>query len=352
MFDYSFLKNMRVPVSFVQMAQSIYAYKVIADGKKEKSASVFTALAKIAKIQSVKGSNAIEGILTTDMRIEEIVNNSSAPLNHSEMEIAGYRDALSLVHQNHDDLDLNEATILELHKILLSQTSVAYGGYYKTEDNIIRETFSDGTSKIRFCPISAIETKEAMSRLINAYQQAKDDAGIDQLLLIPCVILDFLCIHPFRDGNGRMSRLLTLLLLYKAGFDIPKYISFEEQINKMKAKYYEDLKISSYGWHENHNDYIPFMENFLYTLYLCYKELNKRFLTLKTEKATKKERIEQTVLTAFIPISKKEIHDLAPDISITTIEMVLSQMLKDGRINKIGTTKNCRYIKKSQSNKQ
>ena len=175
---------------------------------------------------------------------------------------------------------------------------------------------------------------------------ARDDSEINQLLLIPCVILDFLCIHPFQDGNGRMSRLLSLLLMYKNGFDVSKYISFEEQINLSKGSYYEALRQSSIDWHENKNDYIPFMENFLFTLYLCYKELDKRFLTLKSGKVSKAKRIEEIVLSAFIPISKKEIQDLLPDISVSTIERVLSEMLKDGKISKIGATNSAKYIKK------
>lgn len=344
-FDYSFLKNLMVPISFVQMAQTIYSLKSISDEKRKNYPGLFSSLQKIAIVQSVKGSNAIEGIVTTDERIEAIVNRSSAPLNHSEMEIAGYRDALSLIHQNHGDMSLDETTILNLHKILLSQTNLSYGGAYKKEDNVIRETYADGTSRVRFSPISAKDTPEAMGQWILAYLEARDDAGINQLLLIPCVILDFLCIHPFRDGNGRMSRLLTLLLLYKADFDVSKYISFEEQVNNMKDRYYEDLKKSSENWHENRNDYVPFIENFMYTLYLCYRELDKRFLTLSSGKVNKKQRIEQIVLSAFIPVSKKEIQDLLPDVSVSTIEAVLGKMMREGRIVKVGTARNSRYKK-------
>ncbi len=344
-FDYSFLKNLMVPISFVQMAQTIYSLKSISDEKKKNYPDLFSSLQKIAIVQSVKGSNAIEGIITTDERIEAIVNKSSAPLNHSEMEIAGYRDALSLIHQNHGDMSLDETTILNLHKILLSQTNLSYGGSYKKEDNVIRETYADGTSRIRFSPVSTKDTPEAMEQWIIAYLEARDDAGINQLLLIPCVILDFLCIHPFRDGNGRMSRLLTLLLLYKADFDISKYISFEEQVNNMRGRYYEDLKKSSDGWHENRNDYVPFIENFMYALYLCYRELDKRFLTLSSGKVSKKQRIEQIVLSAFIPVSKKEIQDLLPDVSVSTIEAVLGEMMREGRIIKVGEARNSRYKK-------
>lgn len=345
-YDYSFLKNLQVPVSFINLTNTIYELKSIEKEKKRQYPDVFTSLQKLAIVQSVKGSNAIEGIVTTDKRINEIVNQSSAPLNHNEREIAGYRDALDLIHHNYGSISLNEDTILNLHRILFLQTNLTFGGNYKDEDNIIREKYVDGTSRIRWIPVAAKDTPATMRELILAYMEARDDSSINQLLLIPCFILDFLCIHPFRDGNGRMSRLLTLLLLYKADFDISKYISFEEQINQMKGRYYDDLKKSSENWHDNSNNYIPFMENFLYTLYLCYKELDKRFLTLSSEKISKKKRIEQIVLSAFIPISKKEIQNLLPDISVSTIEIVLAQMINDKLIEKIGTTKNTRYLKK------
>lgn len=344
-FDYSFLRNLRVPVQFLSFTNAIYALCETEKEKKAQYPDVFTALERVAIVQSVRGSNAIEGIVTTDKRIEEIVNGNSAPLDHNEQEIAGYRDALNLIHTRHDEMSLNEDLVLNLHRLLFSQTDILGPSGYKTEDNVIRETYPDGTSGIRWMPISAKETPVAMQQMLLAYMAARDDAGIDQLILIPCVILDFLCIHPFRDGNGRLSRLLSLLLLYKNGFDISKYISFEEQINSMKSRYYESLKQSSIGWHENNNDYVPFIENFLYTLYLCYKELDKRFLLLGSKKTSKIERVEKTVLNAFLPISKKEILSLLPDISATTVEAVLSDMVHEGRIRKIGSTRNAKYLK-------
>lgn len=344
-FDYSFLRNIKVPVNFMTFTNAIYTIKNLEEEKKNIYPDIFTALQKIAIVQSVKGSNEIEGIVTTDKRIEEIVNQSSAPLNHNEQEILGYKNALNLIHSDSDKMSLNEDLILNLHKILLEKIEVSYGGSYKTEDNIIRESYKDGTSFVRWVLVSSQDTPKAMKELILAYMEARDDSLIDGLLLIPCVILDFLCIHPFRDGNGRISRLLTLFLLYKSGFDISKYISFEEQINKMKGNYYEALKRSSIGWHDNQNDYIPFIENFLYTLYLCYKELDKRFLTLGTKKVSKKKRVESAIMNSFLPISKKELQALLPDISLTTIEAVLASMLNDGKIKKIGSTKNAKYIK-------
>ncbi|MBP5694077.1 MAG: Fic family protein [Bacilli bacterium] len=345
-YDYSFLKNMQVPAKFLSITNSIYALRAIEEEKKQTYPDIFTNLQKIAIVQSVKGSNAIEGIVTSDKRIEEIVNQNSDPLNHSEKEIAGYKDALNIVHTNYESLSLNVETMKYLHGLMLEHTELSHRGDFKKEDNVIREKYPDGTSRIRFEPVSAKETEEAMKELVYAYIEARDDSEVNQLLLIPCVILDFLCIHPFQDGNGRMSRLLSLLLMYKNNFDVSKYISFEEQINKLKGNYYEALKQSSVGWHDNKNDYIPFMENFLSTLYLCYKELDKRFLTLRSGKVSKAKRVEEVVLSAFIPLSKKEIENLLPDVSVTTIERVLSTMIKDSKIDKIGTTNNCRYIRK------
>ena len=344
-YDYSFLKDIKVPTSFLSMASSIYSLKTIADEKKKEYPNIFKGLEKNAIIQSVKGSNAIEGILTTDKRIEEIINQNSDPLNHSEKEIKGYKDALNIIHSNYKNISFNIESIKKLHRIMLDYSNLTHKGEFKKEDNIIYEKYKDGITRVRFQPVKAIETEKAMEELVYAYIRARDDEKINQLLLIPCVILDFLCIHPFQDGNGRISRLLSLLLMYKNGFDISKYVSFEEQINLSKGNYYEALRLSSVNWNKASNDYIPFIENFLYTLYLCYKELDKRFLTVKSGKVSKTKRIEETILTSFLPISKKEIQSLLPDISITTIEKVLSIMVKDGRIVKIGNTNNVKYIK-------
>lgn len=345
-FDYSFLKNGSISGKTINMATSIYSLKTLADVRKSDHLKIFTELEKIARIQSVKSSNAIEGIVTSDERIKAIVTQSSAPLNHDEAEIAGYRDALNEIHANNRYLGFNESDILRLHEILLSATGYEYGGKYKNFDNAIIEIDNDGNRKIRFAPTPASQTENAVKQLVLAYMAAASDSEINQLLLIPCVILDFLCIHPFRDGNGRMSRLLSLLLLYKNGFDAGKYISFEEQINKYKGFYYEALRLSSIGWHENTNDYSPFIENFLSTLYMCYKELDKRFAVVNEGKVTKSARVEATVLNSLTPISKKDICEILPDVSPTTIEAVLGKMIRSGQIVKIGTAQNTRYLRK------
>lgn len=344
-FDYSFLENGMLPANLLNLTGNIYALRTAAGVRKEEYAAVFTELEAVAKVQSVKSSNAIEGIVTSDQRIAEIVNHSSAPLNHNEAEIAGYRDALNAVHTGYEHLDFRQRDILGLHRVMLSVAGYEYGGQYKTDDNVILEVEADGTRKVRFRPTPAKETAAAMEQLEYAYMDARDNAGINQLLLIPCVILDFLCIHPFRDGNGRMSRLLSLLLLYKNGFDAGKYISFEEQINNYKAHYYDALKASSMQWDTNGNDYFPFVRNFLSMLYMCYKELDKRFAVLHGKRITKKARIEATVLGSLTPLSKAEICGIHPDISPTTVEAVLGVMVRDGRIRRIGAARNTRYIR-------
>lgn len=345
-FDYSFLANGLLPTDLINITSAISELKAEANIRKINNQKIFTRLESIAKVQSVKGSNEIEGIVTTDKRIKEIVDGNSAPLDHNEQEIAGYRDALSLIHTSHDTLQVRENDILQLHRTLLQYTVNNYGGRYKPDDNVIMETDRFGNRRIRFEPVSARETPNAMEQMLLAYMDAKSNSMINSLLLIPCVILDFLCIHPFDDGNGRMSRLLSLLLLYKNGYDAGKYISFEEQINKSKGMYYEALRQSSIGWHEGVNDYMPFVRNFITTLLMCYKELDKRFAVVKGQKVNKSNRVEAVILDSLLPISKAEISNILPDISIATIEKVLNTLLTQGKIVKLGTFKDAKYLKK------
>lgn len=344
-FDYSFLDNGLLPADLLNLTSSIMELKTMAGVRKGEYTKIFTELEAVAKVQSVKSSNAIENIVTSDERIVAIVNQNSAPLNHNESEIAGYRDALNEIHLNYDALDFRQTDILHLHEMMMRFAGDAFGGKYKTNDNIILEIDADGNRSVRFRPTPASETEKAMEQLELAYLDARSNANINQLLLIPCVILDFLCIHPFQDGNGRMSRLLTLLLLYKNGFDAGKYVSFEEQINTYKAYYYESLRQSSTGWDTNENTYFPFIKNFLSTLYLCYKELDKRFAVIHGQKVTKKARVEAAVLNSLTPISKAEICQILPDVSPTTVESVLGAMVKTGSVKRIGAGRATRYIK-------
>jgi len=342
-FDYSFLEHGLLPAGLVNTVSAISELRERESERKGGFGEVFERLESVARVQSVKGSNEIEGIVTTDRRLYEIVNQNSAPLNHNEAEIAGYRDALGLIHAQRDALDIRERDILRLHEVMLSYTPAA-GGRYKEVDNVILEIVA-GARRVRFAPTPASETADAMEQLVLAYMDARSNYNVNQLLLIPCFVLDFLCIHPFTDGNGRMSRLLSLLLLYKNGFDAGRYISFEEQINNTKAAYYQSLKESSVDWHEGKNSYFPFIENFITTLLYCYKELDKRFAVVNSGKITKRARIEATVLNSLLPVSKQEICYILPDVSPSTVEAVLAEMVRKGEVEKVGMARGVKYVK-------
>lgn len=343
-FDYTFLDEGLLPAELVNLTATIAAFNAISEMRRDNNKSVYTELEKIARVQSVKGSNAIEGIVTTDARIKAIVEGNTAPASHSEREIAGYRNALDEIHISHANMAVNENTILHIHEVMTSVAGYESAGHFKTEDNLIVEIDERGRRNVRFTPVPAAETEEAVRQLIYAYIEARDNPRINKLLLIPCVILDFLCIHPFADGNGRVSRLLSLLLLYKSGYNVGKYVSFEERINESREYYYEALHDSSAGWHTNENSYTEFMKNFLSTLYKCYKELDKRFSTVNGKKLRKKERIEQTVLNSVLPVSKAEICEILPDVSPTTVESVLGKMVRDGSVKKLGQARATKYV--------
>ena len=345
-FDYGFLQDSLLPAQLVNLTANISSLKTLSSVRKGQFESAYGELERIAKIESVKASNAIEGIVTTDARLAELMQDGTAPLNHTEAEISGYRDCLNEIHTNAAAHDFTETDILTFYRRLVRYSaSDASSAGYKTEDNVIAERTGDGRRVVRFVPTSAKDTPEAISQLILAYQEARDNSAINKLLLIPCVILDFLCIHPFPDGNGRMSRLLTLLLLYRNGFDAGKYISFEQRINAEKLAYYESLRASSEGWSTNENRVFPFMINFLMTLYGCYEELDKRFAVVNSGRVTKTARIEATVLNSLTPLSKSDICKILPDISPSTVELVIGSMVKSGVLRKLGQGRGVKYLR-------
>ncbi len=339
-FDYLFLKNTDLPSKVFSRAIGIGRLKERMSNRIAENPKIFSELESSARFLSVKGSNSIEGIRTSDERLSSLMDRSSEPIGHDESEIAGYRDALELIHNNHDVMSLDENTIKELHRIMMSYAGE--GSSYKTRDNVIMEIDPNGSRKVHFKPLSAKETPDAMEQMILAYIDAEQN-GAEPLLLIPCFILDFLSIHPFDDGNGRISRLLTLLLLYRSGYDVGKYISFEERIDSTKKLYYNALSASSSRWEEGENDYVPFITYYLDTLFSCYMGLDRCFATVSGKKTTKNNRIEAIVMNSIIPISKKEIMSLLPDVSQTTVEACLHKMMLEGKIERIGGNRNSRY---------
>ncbi len=293
-------------------------------------------LLEIAKIQSTEASNRIEGIVTTDDRLKKIVMNKTTPKGRSEREIAGYRDVLNTIHEDYDFVHVRPGMILQLHRDLYKFSNSSIGGTFKNSDNIIAEELPDGTKKVRFQPVPAWETAEAIESLCNAYQEAIGDVEIDSLLLIPMFILDFLCIHPFNDGNGRMSRLLTLLLLYRSGYFVGKYISLERLIADSKETYYDALQDSSTGWHEGKNDYLPFVRYMLGIVIAAYREFASRVDVMITRGLSKPGRVRELIRSTTGRITKAEIMKQCPDISQRTVERALTELMNSGEIIKIG----------------
>ena len=329
--------------NIINLISKIHEYKgkqsYLLDTKKD----TLETLLKVAKIQSTSSSNKIEGIYTTDKRINEIVNQKLEPKNRNEEEIAGYRDVLTLIHKNYNFIDINQNTILQLHRDLYKYTAYDYGGKFKNSQNYIEDENEKGEKKIRFTPLSPVETPIAIEDLCKNYNELVNKESCDLLVLIPIFILDFVSIHPFNDGNGRMSRLLTLLLLYKANYMVGKYISIEKIIEETKDSYYDTLEKSSTNWHNNENDYSYFVEYYLGIILNAYKEFDSRINIVENKKITAYDRIIYIFKNNIIPIDKAFITNKCPDLSETTIERTLNKLLKEDKIVKISGGRYTKY---------
>lgn len=321
--------------NIVNLVSLIHEYK----GKQtlyiESKKDILTNLLNIAKIQSSEYSNKIEGIRTTDQRIKEIINEKVEPKNGNEEEIAGYRDVLELIHENYENIPVTPSIILQLHKNLYKYSATNSGGKYKSSDNVIEEQDENGNKRIRFKPVSVFETANAIENLCDSYNEEISKGEIDPLILIPIFIIDFLSIHPFMNGNGRMSRLLTLLLLYKNGYIVGKYISIEKLVENSKENYYDSLKKSSINWHENENNYSFFEEYCLGIILRAYKDFSNRVEYITNKKLSVKERVLIIIEKRVTRITKKEITEMCPDISEGSIERALNELLKEDKILKV-----------------
>ena len=309
----------------------------------EAHADELTELMEIAKIQSTEASNRIEGIFTSDERLKKLVMDKTTPKNRAEQEIAGYRDVLNIIHDNYDYIQIKPGIILQLHRDLYRFMGPGTGGYFKTTDNVIAEIDNAGNRKVRFEPVPAWETPAAIDKLCDAFDEVIRDETIDPLIVIPMFVLDFLCIHPFNDGNGRMSRLLTLLLLYRSGYIVGKYISIEKMIESTKETYYETLQASSAGWHEEENDYIPFVSYVLGIVVASYREFSSRVKLLTTAGLTKADRIGEIIKQTIGTITKAEIMKKCPDVTQITIQRALIELQEQEKIIKIGGGRYTKY---------
>lgn len=344
-FDYIKTPEKLLTPEIVQMIASIHEHKGKQELFLEANIDELKTLLEVAFIQSTGASNRIEGIFTSDKRLEELVNQKAEPRNRSEQEITGYREVLATIHESYEYITPKPNIILQLHRELYSYSQGANGGSYKNSDNIIAETNPEGQQKARFIPVPAFQTSEIMNELCNKFLEAWNAGRMDKLLLIPIFILDFLCIHPFNGGNGRMSRLLTLLLFYKAGYIVGKYVSMEMLIEKTKETYYEALQGSSVGWHENRNSYESFVKYYLGILLKAYNEFESRVEYLRNRSISKPERIKAVIDKKVGKITKKEIMELCPDISKVTIERTLTDLVKNEYIAKVGAGPSTAYVR-------
>lgn len=297
----------------------------------------------MALIESTESSNRLEGIVTTHDRIKDIVLRSSSPRSRSEQEIAGYRDALQDIHENWEMMDINTSLIKELHKTIYRFLPVE-GGEWKKTENVILERYMDGTMRVRFQPVSVEDTPLAMENLVLAYQDAIN-SGKEPLIVIPLSILDLLCIHPFSDGNGRIARLLTLLMLYKAGYQVGKFISLERIFEETKRSYYQTLEASSTGWHEGDHDIVPWTTFFWGVMIAAYKEFEERAGSIKRDYGSKTEMIRQAVERKRDSFSISEIVDECPGISRPMIKYVLGRMQDEGKIRSTGVGRGAKWVK-------
>lgn len=343
-FNYLKLTDLSLPVNIYHIIAKIHEYKGKQELYVENYPDVLEKMTDVAKIQSTKSSNAIEGIYTNESRLRELMNKKSEPKNRNEEEIAGYRHVLDIIHENYEYIEFNKNDILTLHNQLYSYSYVGNKGKFKTMDNSIVEADALGNKKVRFQPVSSFETEIYFDKMVDAYNEAVK-ANIPPLILIPVLIHDFLCIHPFDDGNGRISRILTLLLLYKFGYFVGRYISIEMLIEESKDSYYEELNRSSKNWHTGENDELPFINYMLGVFLKAYKECDDRFKLIGKEKLTSPERVFSVIKKSLEPLSKRDIMILVPDLSQRTIERALKELQDLGKIRQVGSGRSTKYIK-------
>lgn len=301
-------------------------------------------LVEIAKVQSTEASNAIEGIVTTSTRIRQLVEEKTAPRNRDEQEIAGYRDALNIIHENFDAIPITRNYILQLHKVLYSHMNNPMAGQTKSVQNYISATYPNGHTETLFTPLAPFETPEALERICDEYNRVIGNMEAEPLIVIPIFIHDFLCIHPFNDGNGRMSRLLTTLLLYRNGFYVGKYISLEAKIAKNKDLYYAALRQAQEGWHEGTEDAVPFIKYLLGIILSAYRDFEERF-SLVEQKKPALETVRQATLNKIGRFSKQDIRELCPALSVSSIEGALRKLVASGELKREGNGKNTCYYR-------
>lgn len=349
-FDYRKLAELKWDNTIVSYLAKIHEAKGRQDLFIRQKPIELDRLVEIAKIQSTESSNKIEGIVTTSTRVRQLVQEKTTPRNRDEGEILGYRNVLNTIHENHDYIPISSNYILQLHRDMMKPAGLSYGGHYKNTQNYIQETKPDGSTFTRFTPVAPYETEAAVRAICDSYNQTKNLELIDPLLLIPAFIVDFLCIHPFNDGNGRMSRLMTLLLLYQNGYVVGKYVSVEQKIELTKDVYYEALAQADSGWYEEENDPTPFIKYMLQIILGCYVDFEERVGLLNDSgmKSSAYDIVKAYVEQKIGRFKSNEVIINCPSFGRTAIMDSLKKLTEQGIIHKHGGGRGTYYIKSDQ----
>ena len=343
-FNYSKIKDIKWDSEILSLVASIYRYQ----GKQElylkQRPNELEKLIDIAKIQSTESSNEIEGIVTTSVRLKQLLEEKTTPRNRNEQEIVGYRDVLDIIHENFDVIPISRNYILQIHKILYSHMNNPLAGKTKNVQNYISATYPDGHSEVLFTPLSPFETPGALDLICDEYNRVIGNFEVEPIIMIPIFIHDFLCIHPFNDGNGRLSRLLTTLLLYKNGFYVGRYISLESLIAKDKAAYYEALNKAGMNWQNGNEDVVPFIKYLLKIVLAAYKAFDDRF-SIVENKLSAIEMVRKAVSQKLGRFTKQDIRELCPSLSISSIEGSLRKLVEEGDLRREGVGRSIKYIR-------
>ena len=343
-FNYKEIENKKWDNEIVSYVARLHEYKAKQEIFLQQKPQALEKLVEIAKIQSTESSNEIEGIRTTNTRLQQLLSEKTTPQNRAEEEIAGYKEVLNLIHENYNYIKIDKNHILQLHKVLYQYSAKNIGGNFKSVQNYITIQNSSGESHTLFTPLAPYETPQAVEDICNEFNQALANSNIEPLILIPIFIHDFLCIHPFLDGNGRMSRLLTTLLLYKSGFFVGKYISLENKISKTKNQYYTALEIAQKDWYGGKENAEEFIKYILGIILSAYRDLEER-VKIISSKDKSYEIVKKATSFIIGKFTKKGVVELCPGISEKTIERVLKTLVEENFISKNGQGKNTFYLK-------
>lgn len=343
-FDYSYLAEKKWDSEMLGLIAQIHEFKGRQELYLKQKPAELDRLIELAKIQSTEASNAIEGIRTTNTRLMQLCSEKTTPRNRDEEEIMGYRDVLNTIHENYEYIPIRSNYILQLHRDLYKYSEKGIGGRFKITQNYISATDAEGHEFVLFTPLPPYETPQAVDAMCESFNRVSDAQDIDALILIPTFIHDFLCIHPFNDGNGRMSRLLTTLLLYRSGYVVGKYISLESKIAQNKNLYYEVLEKCQTGWHENAEDCTPFIKYMLRIILAAYRDFEDR-VNVVSEKLPALEVVRRACMQKIGKFTKSDILELCPTIGKTSVENSIKKLVEDGVLIKHGTGRSVYYTR-------